>query len=373
MNIPFVDLKAQYHAVKEEIDAAMEAVLENTAFIGGKPVAEFEAAFAEYIGGAMHCVSCANGTDAIEIALRGFGIGPGDEVIIPANTFMATAEGVTATGAKIVCADSEPDYFTLDVEDFRRKITPTTKAVIAVHLLGHPADMDPIMEIAKEHNLLVIEDSSQAQGARYKGRMVGSMGDAATYSFYPAKNLGAFGDAGAALFKDAAAADRGRLFANHGSREKFKHEIEGRNSRLDGLQAAVLTVKLRHLDEWNAARRTNAAIYTELLKDVEGVITPDVADYAEPVWHVYCIRVADRDALKEKLWERGIGTNIHYPISVPELEAYQYLGHTTEDFPIANTRMNEILSLPMYAELTEDMIRYVVENVRDLVPTKVTA
>ncbi|MEO5928882.1 MAG: DegT/DnrJ/EryC1/StrS family aminotransferase [Candidatus Kapaibacterium sp.] len=366
MNVPFVDLKAQYQTIKPEMDSAIEEIITNTAFIGGKAVRTFEDDFAAYLG-VPHCVGVANGTEAIEIALRALGVGPGDEVIVPANTFIATSEAVTSAGATVVLADSDPDYYTLDPEDFRRKITSRTKAVIPVHLYGQPADMDAIMAIAREHNLLVIEDTSQAQGARYKGRRVGSMGDAGTFSFYPGKNLGAYGDAGAIVFRDAAATEFARTYAGHGSLVKYHHIMEGRNSRLDGLQAAVLTVKLRHLDDWSDARRRNAALYTELLTDVEGVTPPKVADYAEPVFHLYVIRLADRENVQNRLAERGISTAIHYPIAIPSLEAYRHLGHAASDFPVANGQMGEILSLPMYPELTPEMIRYTVAELREAV------
>lgn len=368
MTIPFVDLKAQYRTIKPEIDAAIEEIISNTAFIGGKAVTSFEAEFAEYIG-VPHCVGVANGTDAIEIALRALRVGRGDEVIVPANTFIATSEAVTSAGATVVFADSEPDHYTLDVEDLRRKINPRTKAVIPVHLYGHPADMDPIMEIASQHNLLVIEDTSQAQGALYKGRKVGSIGDASTYSFYPGKNLGAYGDAGAIIFKDAGAAEFARTYGSHGSLVKYHHIMEGRNSRLDGLQAAVLSVKLRHLDEWGAARLRNARLYNELLADVEGIVTPRIADYATPVFHLYVIRVADRDGVARELAARGISTAIHYPIALPALEAYNHLGHRPEDFPVAIGQMGELLSLPMYPELNEEMIRYVADALKQIVPS----
>jgi dTDP-4-amino-4,6-dideoxygalactose transaminase len=364
MNVPFVDLQAQYRALKAEMDPAIAAIIENTAFIGGKTVSAFETAFAEYVG-APYCLSVANGTEAIEIALRAFGIGAGDEVIVPANSFIASSEAVTSAGARVVFADSDPELYTLDPEDFRRKITERTKAVIAVHLYGQPADMDPILAVAREHGLVVIEDTAQAHGARYKGRRVGTFGDAATFSFYPGKNLGAYGDGGAIVFQDQKVADDARVYANHGSRVKYHHIVEGRNSRLDGIQAAVLSVKLPHLDSWNEARRRHAALYTELLRDVEGVVTPKVADYAEPVFHLYVIRVADRDRLARKLSERGVASGIHYPISLPSLEAYAYLGHKPEDFPVANGQMGELLSLPMYAELTEEMVRYVADAIRE--------
>jgi len=365
MNIPFVDLKAQYQAIRAEIDPAIAEIISNTAFIGGRAVTAFEQEFAAYIG-APHCVAVANGTEAIEIALRALGIGPGDEVIVPANSFIATSEAVTSAGATVVFADSHPDYYTLDIEDFRRKITPRTRAVIPVHLYGQPADMDPIMEIAREQGLFVVEDSSQAHGALYKGRRVGSIGDAGTFSFYPGKNLGAYGDAGAIVFRDDRPVEFARAYGSHGSLVKYHHIMEGRNSRLDGIQAAVLSVKLKHLDAWSEARRRNAALYDELLSGIEGLVTPAVAEYSVPVFHLYVIRVADRENLQKGLAERGISTAIHYPIALPSLEAYNHLGHKPEDFPVANGQMGELLSLPMYPELTGEMIRYTADAVRQL-------
>ncbi|HVZ39065.1 MAG TPA: DegT/DnrJ/EryC1/StrS family aminotransferase [Candidatus Kapabacteria bacterium] len=372
MQIPFVDLKAQYQRIKPEIDAAIEEIVTNTAFIGGKAVAGFEQAFAAYTG-APHCVGVGNGTDAIEIALRALGVGPGDEVIVPANTFIATSEGVTWSGARVVFADCEPDHYGLDPADFERRITPRTKAVMPVHLYGHPAEMDAIMAIARAHNLLVIEDTSQAHGALYKGRMVGSFGDAATYSFYPGKNLGAYGDAGAITFRDAKAAEWARAFRDHGSLVKYQHIMEGRNSRLDGIQAAVLSVKLRHLDTWSEERRRVAAAYNRLLAGVEGVITPAVAEHAVPVYHLYVVRVADRENLQKELAARGVATSIHYPTALPFTGAYGYLGSAQcGDFPVACAQMGTLLSLPMYPELTGEMIGHVADSLREAIAATAT-
>ncbi len=364
MNVPFVDLRAQYLSLKEEMDRRIAEIINATAFIGGRAVSSFEEEYAAYIG-AGECLAVANGTDAIEIALKAFGVGEGDEVIVPANTFIATAEPVTTVGARVVFADSEPDHYTIDVEDLRRKITPRTKAVIAVHLYGHPCDMDPIMEIAREHNLIVIEDASQSHGARYKGNMVGAYGHAATFSFYPGKNLGAYGDAGAIIFRDPDVARHARAYAGHGSLVKYHHIMEGRNSRLDGIQAAVLSVKLPHLDGWNAARRRNAELYDRLLAGIEGLVVPKVASYAEHVYHLYVVRVVDRDRLQAALGARGVSTGIHYPFSLPTTEAYSRFGHATDEFPVANGQMGELLSLPMYPELTGEMIRYTADAIRE--------
>ncbi len=360
MNIPFVDLKAQYHGLKEEMDRAIAEVVENTAFVGGARVAAFEKQFAAYVE-SEHCVSCANGTEAIEIALRALGIGPGDEVLVPANSFIATSEAVTAAGATVVFVDNEPRHYTIDLEDAARKITSRTRAIIPVHLYGHPADMDAVLALAAEHGLRVVEDTAQAHGARYRGRRVGSIGDAGTFSFYPGKNLGAYGDGGAMVFRDEEVAARARLIANHGSVVKYHHEVEGRNSRLDGIQAAVLSVKLPHLDAWNRLRREHAAAYSKLLAEFDGVEIPLVADWAEPVFHLYVVRVADRDGLQKRLGDRGVATGIHYPIALPLLEAYRHLGHTADDFPVAAAQTPRLLSLPMFAELTDDMIAHVAE------------
>lgn len=365
MNVPFLDLKAQYDSIKNDIDPAIADVISSGGFIGGKKVTDFEKAFAEY-NGSPFCLGVANGTDAIEIAIKSLGLSSNAEVIVPANTFIATSEAVTSAGAKVVFADSHPDYYTLDIEDFKRKITPNTKAVIPVHLYGQPADMDPILEIAKEHNLFVIEDTSQAHGATYKGRKCGSMGDIGTFSFYPGKNLGAYGDAGGILFKDEKHFEFARTYAAHGSKIKYVHEIEGRNSRLDSLQAAVLHTKLPHLDKWSKSRLNNALLYNELLSGVEGIITPKIAEGTTPVFHLYVVRVEAREAFINALKEKGITAMIHYPFSLPKCEAYKHYNHAENDFPVANSQMNNIVTLPMYPELSEDMIRYVCESIKEI-------
>ncbi len=363
MRVPFVDLRAQYLMIRDEVHPAVDAVLSETAFIGGRRVTEFEEEFAAWVG-VPHCVSVANGTDAIEIALRSLGIGRGDEVIIPANTFIATAEGVTSAGARVVFCDCEPDHYTIDVEDARRKITPRTRAIIVVHLYGHPVDMTPVMTLAMQHGLRVIEDASQAHGARYRGSRIGTFGDAATFSFYPGKNLGAYGDGGAIVCRDERQAQWARAYANHGSLIKYQHIMEGRNSRLDGIQAAVLSVKLRHIDFWNRNRRRIANRYAELLADVEGVEIPRVADWAEPVWHLYVVRVHERERIAQRMADRGVATGIHYPVALPFVDAYRYLNHTAADFPVAAAHMGELLSLPMYPELTDEQIVYTVDALR---------
>lgn len=359
MHVPFVDLKAQYAALKDEFDEAVLRVLGETAFISGRYADAFEKEFAAYLG-AGKCVAVANGTDAIEIALMAVGVGKGDEVIVPANTFIATAEAVSNIGAVPVFADIDAEHYTLDPASVEARITSNTKAIIPVHLYGLPAEMDAIVDIAKERGLKIVEDCAQAHGSTYKGRKAGTFGDAATFSFYPSKNLGAFGDAGAIVTNDAATADRARLIANHGQLEKNRHTIVGRNSRMDGIQAAVLSIKLKHLDKWLDARRSNAAVYDRLL---EGKLpVPKAPEHSRHTYHLYVTRVADRVDVMSKLKEAGIETSLHYPTAIPFMEAYAELGYKPEDLPVAHAQMGELLSLPMYAELTEEMIAYVCEH-----------
>ena len=360
MKVPFVDLKAQYLSLKDEIDAAIAKVVAETAFISGRHAAAFEEAFAEYLG-VRHCVGVANGTDAIEIALRAVGIEAGDEVLVPANTFIATAEAVSNVGARPVFVDIDPLFYHIDPARIEEKITPRTKAIIPVHLYGLPVDMGAIMPIARGHGLKVIEDAAQAHGATYNGQKAGSFGDAATFSFYPSKNLGAFGDAGAIVTNGADVADRARLIANHGQAAKNRHTIVGRNSRMDGIQAAVLSVKLQHLDAWLEARRRNAEIYNEFLAG-SGLVLPAEPEDARHTYHLYVVQVPGRDAVQAKLTEADIETGIHYPTALPFIEAFAALRHTPADFPVSHSQTSKLLSLPMYAELTEEMIGYVCHN-----------
>lgn len=357
MKVPFVDLKEQYLSLKDEFDAAVAKVMSETAFIGGKYATTFETSFAEYLG-VDHCVAVANGTDAIEIALKAIGVEPDDEVIVPANTFIATAEAVSNIGANPVFVDIEPPFYHIDPEKIEQKITQRTKAVIAVHLYGLPADMDAIMQIARKHDLKVLEDTAQAHGSTYKGQKVGSFGDVATFSFYPSKNLGAFGDAGGIATNDQETAALARLIANHGQAAKNRHTIEGRNSRMDGIQAAVLSVKLPHLESWLEARRSHAHRYDELLRDT-GLTLPVERQDSRHTYHLYVVQVDDRDAVQAKLGEADIETGTHYPIALPFMEAYAHLGHQPSDFPVAHSQMSKILSLPMYAELTTEQIEFV--------------
>ncbi len=362
MKVPFVDLKAQYATIKSEIDEAMNCVVNDCAFIKGKYVAQFEEDFAAYLG-AKFCIGCGNGTDALEIALNALGVGQGDEVIVPANTFIATSEAVTANGGTPVFCDIDPQTYNLDVDLLAAKITPQTKAIIVVHLYGQPADMDPILNLAKQHNLRVIEDSAQAHGAQYGGQKIGTLGDIATFSFFPGKNLGAYGDGGAVITNNEELATRSRMIANHGRVDKYDHIFEGRNSRLDGLQAAILSVKLRHLDSWSLARREAAKQYSELLSG-STLITPYVPQWATPVFHLYVVRTENREHIREALNEKGIASGIHYPIALPFLRAYKRFGHTPDDFPVAYAQMDTILSLPLFPEITSEQIAYVVETLR---------
>jgi dTDP-4-amino-4,6-dideoxygalactose transaminase len=362
MQIPFVDLKVQHEAIREELDREFRKVFEKTAFIMGPALAEFEEAFARYCG-VKHAIGVANGTDALLLALKAFGIGPGDEVITAVNTFIATAEAIVHAGATPVFVDCDPQTYTLDVSQIRAKISSRTKAIIPVHLYGQPADMDPIVELAKNYGLHVIEDAAQAHGATYRGRKAGSMGHVACFSFYPAKNLGAYGDAGAVVTNDDAIALTVRKLRDHGGVEKYRHDLVGYNSRLDTLQAAVLLVKLRYLDAWNRRRQENARLYDELLAEVPGVVTPKVLEGATHVYHLYVIRVerGSRDELQRFLRERGVHTGIHYPQPLHLTPALRFLGYTAGDFPIAERFASQILSLPMYPELTREQIEYVVE------------
>lgn len=359
MRVPFVDLKAQYLSLKDELDETILKVVSETAFVAGRYVATFETAFAEYIG-TEHCIAVANGTDAIEIALAALGIGAGDEVIVPANTFFATAEAVSNVGAAPVFVDCEPNFYNIDTARIDEKITSRTKAIIPVHLYGLPAEMDAVLAIAKRHGLRVLEDCAQSHGANYKGQRTGTLGDIATFSFYPGKNLGAYGDAGAIVSNDAELAERCRLIANHGQPAKYKHTVVGRNSRMDGIQGAVLSLKLRHLDGWLDARHHNAARYTELLANA-GIALPSAPEYSTHTYHLYVIRVAARDTVAAKLNEAGIDTGLHYPAALPFLDAYAHLGHQPTEFPVAHSQMGELLSLPMYAELSDEMIVHVCE------------
>lgn len=363
MKIPFVDLHAQYLTIKSEIDAAIASVIRDSAYIRGPHVDAFEKAWAEMLG-VKHCVSCANGTDAIYIAMRALGLKPGDEVITTAHSWISTSETITQAGGRPVFVDTDDVTFTIDPAQIEAKITPRTVGIIPVHLYGQAADMDAIMRIARKHNLWVIEDCAQAHLARFRGQLVGTFGQAATFSFYPGKNLGAYGDAGGLVTNDDKLADWCATYARHGG--KGEHVMEGINSRLDGLQAAILNVKVPHLERWTEARRRVAARYDELLAGVGDIVTPKIAENRDHVYHLYVIRTGQRDALKQHLAEAGIGTSLNYPKALPFYPAYAYLGHTPADFPVAHANQARILSLPIYPEMSNEMIDYVVEQVADL-------
>ncbi|HEX7997609.1 MAG TPA: DegT/DnrJ/EryC1/StrS family aminotransferase [Pyrinomonadaceae bacterium] len=364
MTVPFVDLRAQYLSIKAEIDEAIARVLETTAFVLGREVEAFEAAFAEYVG-ARFCVGVNSGTAAIQLAVMACGLEAGDEVIIPANTFFASAEGVSTAGATPVFVDADPLSYNIDPSRIEAAITKRTRAIIPVHLYGQAADLDPIFDIAARHNLLVIEDAAQAHGSLYKGRLVGALSQAGCFSFYPGKNLGAYGEGGAVVTNDAEIARRVRLLRDHGSEQKYRHEIIGYNFRLEGIQGAVLNVKLRHLDKWNDLRRAHAARYNELLSGTS-LQLPREMPYARHIYHLYVVQTDERDALQKRLNEAGVQTGIHYPVPVHLQPAYASMGHKPGDFPESERQAASVLSLPMFPELTDEQIKRVAETIGDL-------
>lgn len=359
MTVPFADLHAQYISIKPEIDAAIADVIASSAFIRGAHVELFEAAFAEAIGTA-HCVSCANGTDALYIAMRALGVRPGDEVIVPSMSWISTSETVSQAGGRVVFCDIDPVTCTLDPNQMSASITPRTVGVIPVHLYGHPAQMDRIMEIANNNELWVLEDCAQAHLAEFEGRKVGTFGAAATFSFYPGKNLGAMGDAGAIVTDDAVLAAHMAKFARHGGLRKGEHEIEGINSRMDGMQAAILNVKLPHLQGWTDRRRSLAAGYGQALAQESGLSLPSEASWARHVWHLYVIRAANRNELVVQLRAAGVQTSVNYPRALPFLPCYADHGHRPEDFPVGHRIAEEGLALPLFAEMTDDQLRYAI-------------
>jgi dTDP-4-amino-4,6-dideoxygalactose transaminase len=363
INIPLVDLHAQYLSIKDSIDAAMRRVLESSSFIGGACVREFEESYAADYG-VSQCVSVGNGTDAIYIALRMLGVGPGDEVITSAHSWIATSETISQAGAQPVFVDVD-EYYTINADLIEAAITPRTRAIIPVHLYGQPADMTRIAAIAAEHDLLVIEDCAQAHYATWCGQRVGTFGAAATFSFYPGKNLGAYGDAGAIITSDAKLASRMRMYANHGAPRKHEHYIEGINSRLDALQAAILSAKLPHIHDWTRARQQVAAWYDQALRGMPGVQTPRVRSSATHVRHLYVVQVDDRDGVASRLAARGIQTAVHYPTPLPLLKAYSRLGARPEHFPVAAVNAKRILSLPIYPELSRQQVEFIAHSLRE--------
>jgi dTDP-4-amino-4,6-dideoxygalactose transaminase len=364
MYIPFIDLKKQYQSLKKDIDKSIQSVINETAFIGGNNtyVQRFEREFAEYLG-IKHCISCANGTDSIEILLKAMNIGPGDEVIVPANSWISTSEAVSAIGAKPIFVDCLADLYTIDNTKIQEKINKNTKAIIPVHLYGLTAEMDPILEIAEKNGIYIIEDCAQAHGAQYKGKKIGTIGDAASFSFYPGKNLGAYGDAGAIVTNNEEIALTSRMIANHGQLKKHEHLREGRNSRLDGIQAAILSVKLPYLDKWNHARNCHAQMYSQLLSDL-GYILPIIPVYASHAFHLYVIQTNERSQKIKKLKAHGIETAIHYPTPLPLLKAYEKYNYSEKDFPVASSLKDKILSLPMYPELETEQIKFIVKKLQ---------
>lgn len=349
--VKFSDLTAQYQNIQQEIDTAISNVISKSAFIGGEYVSQFEADFASYCQ-VQHCVSVANGTDAIEIAIEVLNMPQGSEVIVPANSFIATSEAVTRQGYKVVFADCDSQTYNISIEDIKKRITTNTKAIVAVHLYGHPCNMDDLKTLAKEYGLFIIEDCAQSHGAEYKGRRVGSIGDIATFSFYPGKNLGAYGDGGAITTNNKEYAKKARMIANHGRISKYDHEFEGRNSRLDGLQAAILSVKLKHLTDWTNKRIALADFYLANLRGVQQISLPVRKEWARHVYHLFVIRTPKRDDLRNFLADKEIQTGIHYPISLPKLKAYQYANQANEDL-FANKADITLLSLPIGEHLNE--------------------
>ncbi len=364
MKIPLVDLKAQYATIEDEIQVAFKEVIDNTSFIGGRFVSRFEDQFAAWVG-RRFCLGVANGTDALVIALRGLGLKPGDEVIVPALTFIATAEAVTQAGGRVVFADVDPLTRCLDPAAAAAAITPATKGVIAVHLYGHPADVLTLLDLIQKNDLWLIEDAAQAHGAALDGRQVGTFGRLACYSFYPGKNLGAYGDAGAILGDDEALDEHMRMWANHGRQEKYSHLFEGVNSRLDALQAAVLSVKLPHLNDWNCARRRAAAGYRDRLSGLaargELVLPPDHPGH---VYYVFVVQTPERESLLNHLRAQGVGAAIHFPDALPRLKAYEHLGCRPGQFPTAEKLAAEVLSLPLFPEITPAQQDYVAEQIK---------
>lgn len=368
MKIPFVDLRAQHAKYREEFDAAVSAVIAEAAFIGGNAVKTFEKKFADEYG-VRHCISCGNGTDAIYIALRMLDIGPGDEVITTAASWISTSEAISQTGAVPIFVDVD-EYFHIDVTKVAGKITPRTRAIVPVHLYGQPADMKVLRALAEKHGLHLVEDCAQAHFAEFGGARVGTFGAAGTFSFFPGKNLGAWGDAGAIITNDDDLARSMRMFANHGALIKHQHEMEGINSRLDGIQAALLSAKLPHIHEWTDARRDIAIQYRQLLAGVGDLIMPLERADARHVYHLFVVRTKYRDALRISLAEKGIETGVHYPTALPLLSAYDSRSFTLADFPVAARNQGEILSLPIWPEMTAEMLAYVANAIGEFFAEK---
>jgi dTDP-4-amino-4,6-dideoxygalactose transaminase len=368
IKVPYLDLKAQYQSIKPEIDAAIARVLESCQFVLGPEVAGFEQDFAVYCG-AAECIALNSGTSALHLALLGAGVGPGDEVITVPFTFVASVAAVTYTGARPVLVDIDPRSFTMDPSAVEAAITPRTKAILPVHLYGQSADMDPIMEIARRHGLVVIEDAAQAHGAKYKGRPVGSIGDMGCFSFYPGKNLGAYGEGGAVTTSNAEYARTIRMLRDWGQDRKYHHQLRGFNYRMEGFQGAILRVKLRHLERWTEARRKIVNLYNQLLAD-SGVETPTEMPWGRHVYHVYTLRADDRDGLQASLLAEGIQTGIHYPVPAHLQPAYADLGYGRGAFPHAETAAEQVLSLPLYPELSSQAVAEVAGAVKKAIANR---
>lgn len=364
VSVPLLDLKKQYASIREEVESALAAVFESQQFILGPQLLALEQEIADYCG-TRFAVGVGSGTDALLLSLRVLGVGPEDEVIVPAFTFFATAECVSLLGAKPVFADIQPDTFTLDPKSVAAKIGPHTRAIIPVHLYGQAADMDPLLELARKHGLRVVEDNAQALGATYRGRRAGALGDAGCISFYPTKNLGAWGDAGMVVTNSQEIATRLRSLRDHGSAHKYVSQEVGWNSRLDEIQAAVLRVKLRHLDAWNQQRRSHAAAYESQLGGLDGVVPPRLAGWGEHVFHQYTLRVPRRDSVQKALSSRGIATAVYYPVPLHLQPAYASLGHKPGDLPHSECASAQVLSLPVFAEMTDQQIAQVASALRE--------
>jgi len=364
MKINFVDLKRQYDSIKKEIDNAIERIIDNTSFILGKEVTDFEKNFSDFCN-TKYSVGVASGTDALFLSLKALGVGQGDEVITVANTFIATPLAISHCNAKPVLVDCNPNDYNIDISKIESAITSKTKAIMPVHLYGQPADMDPILELAEKHNLKVVEDSCQAHGAEYKKKRTGSLGNIGCFSFYPGKNLGAYGDGGAITTNNSEIYEKLKLLREYGQKKKYHHTLKGYNSRLDSIQAAVLNIKLKYLDKWNNQRIKNAKLYNELLEGDEDIIPPIESEDVKHIYHLYVIRYDARDKLAEHLQSKGISTLIHYPVPIHLQEAYSDLGYSKGSFPIAEEYSNIILSLPMFPELNEEEITYTANSIKE--------
>lgn len=369
MQVPFLDLKVQYKSIKHEIDPAIQNIVDNTAFILGKAVSDFETAFAKEHN-VKHCIGVSSGTDGNHLALWALGIKPGDEIIIPANTFIATAWGATLCGAMPVFVDCESDSYNIDPTKVEAAITKKTKAIVAVHLYGQPADLDPLKEIARKYKIFLVEDCAQSHFAEYKGKRIGGLSDTASFSFYPGKNLGAYGEGGAVTTNNDAVAYKVRMLRDHGAVQKYNHELLGHNYRMEGIQGAVLGVKLNHLDKWTEGRRRVAKKYNDLLKNLPAIILPKEMQYAKHVYHLFVIQVNDggsktRDGLAKYLNDNGVSTGLHYPIPLHLQPCFKDLGYRKGDFPVTEKLAECGLSLPMFPELNDEQISYVAEKIKN--------